>query len=210
MKIQKITSAFTTNTYYVESGSESILVDASHKGIVEFVQIPPKNLLLTHGHVDHIEELEFLRSKFGIEVILQKQGQEMLTNPMMNGSALFGGMPPLVCKPAEIVFESEEFTYQFGESTLHFLHTPGHSPDSSIFYSKEEKVLFCGDLIFENSIGRSDFPHSNTKIHLENVEKVLKEFPDDTMVYPGHGEPFLLGKAKRDISMVVEYVKQMG
>lgn len=208
MKISYVTSAFTTNSYYVESANESIIVDCSDTRVMDLIQQPVKAILLTHAHVDHIEKLEEIRTELSKDVYLQETGQEILANPDMNGSAMFG--QSLNCQPADQTFKGKEFVFSFGDVILKTLHTPGHSPDSSIFYSEEEKVVFCGDLIFENSIGRSDFPHSDTKTHLENVRKVLDLFTDNWMCYPGHGAPFLLGAARKEIEMVVNLVEGQG
>ena len=207
MKIEFITSHWTTNSYYVESNGESIIIDASDISITKKVEIAPKAILITHGHIDHIEVLEELRSD-SIPVYIQETGQEMLVNPEMNTSAFFPQFKTTSCQEAEHVFKGDEFTFKFGDVTLHTMHTPGHSPDSSIFYDKKRKIVFAGDLIFENSIGRSDFDHSNTEEHLKNVELVLNNFEDDWMVYPGHGKPFKLGDARTHILMVVNWVKQ--
>ncbi|OSY86823.1 hypothetical protein WH52_14590 [Tenacibaculum holothuriorum] len=206
MQIERVTSHWTTNTYYIEHNGESVLIDASDLAIKEYVKITPKQIIVTHGHVDHIEVLEDLKEEYSCEVTIQKDGQLMLTDPMMNTSGFFPQFKTISCKEAENTFKGKEFEFTIGGKLFKTMHTPGHSPDSSVFYNEEEKLLIAGDLIFENSIGRSDFMHSNTEEHLKNVVKVLDFFDDDYTVLPGHGNPFLLGKAKNDILSVVQWV----
>ena len=206
MNIERVISHWTTNTYYIESNGESVIIDASDIAIKEFVAIRPKNIIITHGHVDHIEVLKDLRNEYQCDVVIQEEGQLMLTDSMMNTSGFFPQFKTISCKEAEVVFKGKEFSFKIGEREFKTIHTPGHSPDSSIFYCEEEKLLIAGDLIFENSIGRSDFMDSNTEEHLKNVLRVLEFFDDDYTVLPGHGNPFVLGKAKKDIINVVNWV----
>ena len=206
MNIERVTSHWTTNTYYIENNGESVIIDASDISIKGFVNIFPKTIIITHGHVDHIEVLKGLRNEYKCDVVIQEEGQQMLRDPMMNTSGFFPQFETISCKEAEITFKGKEFSFLVGGKEFKAMHTPGHSPDSSIFYCEEEKLLIAGDLIFENSIGRSDFMHSNTEQHLKNVVRVLDFFDDDYTVLPGHGNPFVLGKAKKDIMSVVSWV----
>lgn len=206
MNIERVTSHWTTNTYYIEHNGESVLIDASDITIKQYVNINPKRIIITHGHVDHIEVLKELREDYSCNVVVQNEGQKMLTDPMMNTSGFFPQFKTISCKEAEETFIGLEFEFTVGGKLFKTMHTPGHSPDSSIFYCEEEKLLIAGDLIFENSIGRSDFDHSNTEQHLKSVMKVLDFFTDDYVVLPGHGNPFELRKAKNDIMSVVNWV----
>lgn len=210
MNIEFVTSHWTTNTYYLESDGESVIIDASDISIKEHVKIAPKEIIITHGHIDHIEVLEELRETYNCPVTIQEHGQLMLTKLEMNTSAFFPQFKNTICKEAETTFLSEEYRFSVGKYIFKSLHTPGHSPDSSIFYNDELRLLIAGDLIFENSIGRSDFAHSNTLHHLQNVRKVLSTFSDDYTVLPGHGRPFVLGEAKEQILATVKWVENNG
>ena len=75
------------------------------------------------------------------------------------------------------------------------LKNPGHSKDSVSYYFKEEKVLFCGDFIFQNSIGRTDLESGSDKEMIESL-KMISNYPDDLVIYPGHGEKTALGYEK--------------
>lgn len=77
------------------------------------------------------------------------------------------------------------------------IKNPGHSKDSVSYYFKEEKVLFCGDFIFQNSIGRTDLETGNDKEMIESL-KMISKYPDDLIIYPGHGEKTTLGHEKNN------------
>lgn len=80
-----------------------------------------------------------------------------------------------------------EDTYQVGDFTFDVIYTPGHASDEITFYFKEEKIMFVGDFIFKESIGRCDLPGGDSKEMQKSIEKI-KEYPKETRLYPGHGE----------------------
>lgn len=79
------------------------------------------------------------------------------------------------------------------------IQTPGHSDDSKTYYFKDYNMMFCGDFIFENSIGRCDLPTGNIS-DMKNSLKLISKYPDEIMIYPGHGPSTLLGKEKGNFS----------
>lgn len=91
----------------------------------------------------------------------------------------------------------ENKEYKVGEFTFKALLTPGHSKDSVTFYFEEEKTMFVGDFIFKESMGRTDFPGGSEKEMADSIEKIL-EYPDDTVLYPGHYEPTTLENEKKN------------
>ena len=91
----------------------------------------------------------------------------------------------------------ENKEYKVGEFTFKALLTPGHSKDSVTFYFEEEKTMFVGDFIFKESMGRTDFPGGSEKEMADSIEKIL-EYPDDTVLYPGHYESTTLENEKKN------------
>ena len=85
----------------------------------------------------------------------------------------------------------------FGGKALKVIHTPGHSPGSISLYGEDDGVLFCGDVLFNGSIGRSDFPGGDPRTLLQSIRKKLLTLPEDTVVYPGHGPETTIGLEKR-------------
>ena len=88
-------------------------------------------------------------------------------------------------EPENVLNEGD--TVSFGNTTLHVLHIPGHSPGSLVFWNKEQNYVFTGDVIFQGSYGRTDFPDGNHEALMTGIRTKLLTMPDDTVVYPGHG-----------------------
>ena len=88
-------------------------------------------------------------------------------------------------EPENVLNEGD--TVCFGHTTLHVLHIPGHSPGSLVFWNKEQKCIFTGDVIFQGSYGRTDFPDGNYEALMTGIRTKLLTMPDDTVAYPGHG-----------------------
>lgn len=91
----------------------------------------------------------------------------------------------------------EEKEYNIGDFTFKCIYTPGHSKDSVTFYFEEENVMFVGDFVFQNSIGRTDLPTGNDKEMLESISK-LKEYNEEIILYPGHGEKTTIKEEKEN------------
>ena len=91
----------------------------------------------------------------------------------------------------------EEKEYSIGDFTFKCIYTPGHSKDSVTFYFEEEKAMFCGDFIFNESIGRCDLPGGSESEMKESINKIL-EYPDDIALYPGHNSNTTLGYEKEN------------
>lgn len=87
--------------------------------------------------------------------------------------------------------------YSIGPFQFSILKTPGHSNDSITFYFEEENCMFVGDFIFQNTVGRCDLPTGNFQIMKESIE-MLKKYPDDIILYPGHGPSTMLGIEKKN------------
>jgi glyoxylase-like metal-dependent hydrolase (beta-lactamase superfamily II) len=179
------------------SKKEAIVIDPGMNSI-EITQVVEdykvKYILNTHGHFDHIGGNTFVKSRDNAQLVIHKADAEMLIDPNKNLSQYFG-MEPIISIPANILLEDESMEFCIGDSKLSVLYVPGHSEGSVAYYCEKEKSLFAGDLIFSATIGRIDLPGGNLKKIKESVKKVLK-LPDDTLVYPGHEEPFLLSDFK--------------
>lgn len=179
-----------TNCYIAnqEGNSACIVVDPGDEAekIASYIKkkgLTCEGILLTHGHFDHITGVSGLVSAVGGKVYACEKERELLGDPQLNASAMAG---------YEVALEPE-FLLRDGQvleiAGLKFrvIHTPGHTKGGCCYYAEEDKVLFSGDTIFMESIGRTDFPTGNGRELLESVRNKVLTLPDDVRIYPGHG-----------------------
>ena len=190
-----------TNCYTLinEDTKEAILVDASGRGeqVLRFVKASgakPVALLLTHGHFDHIDAVEQVRSEYpDIEVIIGKNEEIIMSNPDLNLSYGFTGSP-LSIKADRTVGDNEDI--ELIGLKIHCIEVPGHTIGGMCYYIQELKMLFDGDTLFCGSIGRSDFPTGDGEALIKNISEKLLTLPEDTKVYPGHDMETNIGREK--------------
>jgi len=149
-------------------------------------------ILVTHGHFDHVEGVKGLADATGAPVYCSEA-----TRPVLAGNS---GCPasgyPVPCVQDEAVFGVEEGAeLEVGGMTIKVIDTPGHTPGDLTF--EIEGDLFCGDLLFFRSVGRTDFPGGDMGQLLESVAKLARRYPAETRVYPGHMQPTTLGAELR-------------
>lgn len=156
-------------------------------------------ILLTHGHVDHIGAVDELRELLEeVSVGIHAGDAGMLTDGKQNLSSYFG--PGLVLKKADFLLQDGQ-ELAIGKEVLKVISTPGHSPGGVCFLCSEG--LFSGDTLFAGSIGRTDFPGGSMNQLLDGVKKKLLILPEETRVFPGHGEETSIGEEKRDNPFLV-------
>ena len=188
---------FAENTYivYDESGECAIFDPGCYtheerttlKNFVENHQLRPVRLINTHCHLDHVFGNAFIANTWGLGLeihvdelpVLQRFAQvcQMYGVPFSEESPA----PSRFIEPGEMV--------TFGSTRLEVLFTPGHSPASISFYCPAEGFVLAGDVLFQESIGRTDLPGGNTDLLLHSIRTQLFTLPDETVVYAGHGHP---------------------
>ncbi|KGK91609.1 beta-lactamase [Desulfosporosinus sp. HMP52] len=156
-------------------------------------------ILLTHGHIDHIGAVDELRELLGdVKVGIHEGDAGMLTDGKKNLSSYFG--PGLALQKADLLL-SDGQELMIGKEQLKVIATPGHSPGSVCFLCSDG--LISGDTLFAGSIGRTDFPGGSMDQLLSGVKNKLLLLPENTRVFPGHGEETSIGEEKRDNPFLV-------
>ncbi|MFL5786464.1 MAG: MBL fold metallo-hydrolase [Flavisolibacter sp.] len=153
-------------------------------------QLKPTILLNTHCHLDHIFGNRFIQKTFGLTLHLHK-----LEKPVLDLGPTQGQLwqLPFDNYDGELIFLEEGDTVKLGNDELEVLFTPGHSPGSISFYSKENKFVISGDVLFSGSVGRTDLPGGDFSTLEQSIRSKLYTLPPDVEVYSGHGEPTTIG-----------------
>jgi hydroxyacylglutathione hydrolase len=194
---------FDENTYvvFLRSQSECIVVDPGLEPdiVIQYVErrhLTPVAILNTHGHSDHIAGNEALKQFApNAPLIIGHGDADKLTDPVKNLSAPFGLR--LVSPPADQLVRHGD-TIHFAGMTWTVRETPGHSQGHVVFLCRDNTpwVVLGGDVLFQGSIGRSDFPDGDHDQLLSSIRTQLYDLPDDTLVLPGHGPVTTIGEEK--------------
>lgn len=152
-----------------------------------------KIILLTHAHFDHIGGVSAMIRATGAPLALHKDDLPLLR---VKGWADMWNIPIPPCPDPDRFLEPDE-TLEIGSLRLKVLFTPGHTPGHVSFYEAEHSVLFDGDVLFKQGVGRTDIPGGDAAQLLDSIRRVLFALPDEVIVYPGHGPATTIGEEKR-------------
>ncbi|APU95027.1 MBL fold metallo-hydrolase [Sphingobacterium siyangense] len=191
------------NTYllYNESGN-AIIIDPGMYGeqdqqeLLAFISsnnLNPTLLLNTHCHIDHVLGNSFVHENFGLLPQFH-EGEVPILVAVQNYAPQMGIRYDI--SPIGETFLNEDDTIYLNNDELKVILAPGHSPAHICFYSANQKFLIGGDVLFRNSIGRTDLPGGNHQQLLDSIKTKLYTLPDDTIVYPGHGPSTTIGFEK--------------
>lgn len=148
-----------------------------------------KGILLTHGHFDHIMAADAIRDKYGVKVYASCDEKNTLEQPRINLGEAYG----LKLSVKADVWHKDGEILKLAGFDIEALHTPGHTEGGSCYYIREIGVLFSGDTLFCGSVGRTDFPGGSMSEIVRSIKEKVMVLPDDTKVYPGHGEGTSVG-----------------
>ena len=204
LQLQAFTNnPYQENTYIVyDSTGDCAIIDpgmytASEQnavtGFIKASKLKPVLLLNTHCHIDHVLGNLFVFEQYGLKPQFHKGELDVLT--MIPSYAPQMGMRYEV-SPLPDTFLPETGSIKLGNGTLELIFAPGHSPAHLCFYAPEENFLVGGDVLFRNSIGRTDLPGGNYQLLIDNIEQKLFALPDNCVVYPGHGPETTIGYEK--------------
>lgn len=152
------------------------------------------HILLTHTHFDHVGGLATLKERTSAPVYAHAEAIPML-NAAAPSAARWGLHMEQPADPDEILEEGDTVTV--GKVDLDVLYTPGHAPGHVSFHARTEQVLFDGDVLFQGSIGRTDLPGADYQTLMDSIFKKLMVLPDETKVFPGHGNATTIGDERR-------------
>lgn len=187
-----------------DESDEAVIIDCGawfpheKEAIRRFVQsqgLTVKHYLNTHLHFDHVFGNSFIEETFGVKAKASDRDwswAETIQERVARFGFQYDGKVPALGK---IIDDGDEIT--FGKQTIKVIAAPGHSPGSLAYYIAEAEALFTGDALFCQSIGRTDFPDSDHTALITAIKEKLFALPDDTIVYPGHGEKTTIGFEKR-------------
>ena len=189
-----------TNCYFVyqEGTQDVIFFDPADKGdyIYETLKekgFQVKGILLTHAHFDHIWGLEELRKKSGAKVYACEAEKELCHDTRLNVSVSVGR----ACSVDADVYVKDGEEITIAGMTCRLIATPGHTEGSCCYYFPEGGFVVSGDTLFADSVGRTDLPTGDMGQLVRSIREKLFVLPEDTRVYPGHGEATEIGHEKQ-------------
>jgi len=203
MKIVKYSlGQLQANCYFLINGQDCLIIDPGDEANFILEQLQRQKLHLvgvmaTHGHFDHIGAVGEIQLSFNVLLYIFKEDQ-FLINRLEETAEYFLGYNPSFLKPKKIEYlDKKQSTINNFQLTI--IHSPGHTPGSCCIYLEKEKVIFTGDTLFKDGIGRYDFSYSNKKDLKQSLEKIFK-LPEETIVYPGHRDVTTIIKEKNYLS----------
>ncbi|MCK5684014.1 MBL fold metallo-hydrolase [bacterium] len=188
---REILGDVSTNSFlvYTENSKDCFIVDlgdfpSDHMKTIEKKSLNLKYILFTHGHYDHIFGLDKMPESNYLKIMIDENDGECIPRADRNLSCFVG--VPFQCDKAYETYDLNT-PFKCGNMEISIHSTPGHTAGSICILVND--ILFSGDTIFQQSIGRTDLPGGDHTVILESIDKICKTFPDDTVIFPGHGDP---------------------
>lgn len=191
-----------TNCYILgcSDTKEAVIIDPGAdtlniKRAIKEAAVKPGFIINTHGHADHIAS----NKDFNLPIYIHKLDADFLKSPYKNMSVFFGFF--ITSPPAERLLEGAE-KIMLGEMVLEIIHTPGHTPGGICIkvetsHRSVSTIVFTGDTLFKDGVGRTDLPGSSEKDLYDSIKNKLLVLGDDVVIYPGHGASSTIGKERK-------------
>lgn len=163
--------------------------------LIEALRLVPEQILLTHGHLDHVGGSADVADRLGIPIVGPHREDDFLIHALLAQSQMFGVAPVREFEPDRWLEHGDSVSV--GDLRLDVLHCPGHTPGHIVFYDAASGLVQLGDVLFRGSIGRTDFPRGNHQQLLDSITKRLFPLGDDVRFIPGHGPMSTFGEERR-------------
>lgn len=164
------------------------------KAAIEETGATPEKIILTHGHIDHAAGATALSEELGLPI----EGPHLDDKFLLDDIEAHGvrmGIPARKVVPGRWLEEGDEVT--IGDCRFRVLHIPGHSPGHVVMVFSNDEVVIGGDVLFDGSIGRTDFPYGDHDALISGIREKLLPLPDATVVLPGHGQATTIGRERQ-------------
>lgn len=205
ISIQTFTfNPFSENSYILfDETKEAVIIDPGNfnneenETITSFIGqngLKPVRIVNTHAHIDHVLGVAYLKEHYKIPFSLHKDDMPVLKSGKVSASN-FGF--PSFWEPEVDSFIDENDTIEFGNSKLSVRFVPGHAPGHIAFINEEQKFVIGGDVLFYQSIGRTDLPGGSFTTLIESIRTQLFTLDDEYKVYAGHMQPTTIGHEKK-------------
>jgi glyoxylase-like metal-dependent hydrolase (beta-lactamase superfamily II) len=169
---------------------------------VEELAMTPEKIVLTHGHMDHCAAAGVLREELGLPIEGPERGDDFWIGKLPEWCRMAGFPHADAFAPDRWLVDGDRVTV--GEQLLEVLHCPGHTPGHVVFFHRGERLAWVGDVLFQGSIGRTDFPRGDHDQLIASIRGKLFALGDDVTFIPGHGPTSTLGRERRDNPFVAD------
>ena len=200
MEIKRVVfNPFRENTYLVwDASKEAIVIDAGNmseaenamlKELITSLELKPVMAVNTHGHFDHTQGVKWLKDEYGVAFACSSKDKFLID--ASSGGMVYG----LKCNEVpEIDIDLDAMaSIKFGGTELRVIKTPGHTPGHVVLFNEDERVLFTGDTLFKESIGRTDLPGGDYSWIMKSILEEIVPLGDDVAIYPGHEDSSTIG-----------------
>ncbi|MET0072409.1 MAG: MBL fold metallo-hydrolase [Candidatus Thiodiazotropha sp.] len=166
------------------------------------LELLPRQILLTHGHIDHAGGANELAQMLEIPIVGPHREDAFLLDNMDQQAAMFGFGKGTACKPDQWLEQGDEVVV--GEERLEVYHCPGHTPGHLVFFHRASLLAQVGDVLFNGSIGRTDFPRGDYATLIHSIRNRLWPLGDGVRFIPGHGPESTFGEERRSNPFVCD------